>query len=145
MHHYLTKHIMMSKLCHDVENYVMMSKVRHDVNKGIPSYSNYTQMHTYEWASWYGSHYMRHEVKYASWSKQEACRPDSSAISNWLSGHRQFPNIHLTFSSKSLIWPLRKWYLVIICPIFFMTNWPKVKSGQIRVGSNIAQTHSSSL
>ena len=38
----------------------------------------------------------------------------------------------------------RESYLVIICPIH-MKSWPQVKSGQVGIGSNIAQNHSSSL
>ena len=37
----------------------------------------------------------------------------------------------------------RKSYMIIISP-FHMKSWPKVKLGQVEVGSNIAQNHSSS-
>ena len=73
--------------------------------------------------------------------KQEAYRPDSSAIYNRLSGHRKFTkssNILLKITHLAS----RKSCLVIICPNSY-EKLTKVKSGQIGVSSNIAQNHSS--
>ena len=58
-----------------------------------------------------------------------------------------YPNIHTVDQNQTLLrithLAHRKSYLVIICPIH-MKSWPKVKLGQVQVGSNIAQNHSSS-
>ena len=109
--------------------------------------------------------------------KQEACRPDSSAIYNWLSGHRKLIKGAVKHCSKSLIWPLGSHIWSLFAQIH-MKSWPKSKlgqigfehcwesliwpigsliwslfapihmkswskSGQVGVGSNIAQNHSS--
>ena len=46
--------------------------------------------------------------------------------------------------SESLIWPLRNHIWSLFAPIH-MKSWPKSKLGQVGVGSNIVQNHSSSL
>ena len=45
--------------------------------------------------------------------------------------------------SESLIWPIESHIWSLFAPIH-MKIWPKVKLGQVQVGSNIAQNHSSS-
>ena len=45
--------------------------------------------------------------------KQEACRPDSSAIYNWLSGHRKLESVRTLLKITCLAH--RKSYLVFIC------------------------------
>ena len=44
--------------------------------------------------------------------------------------------------SESLIYPIRSHIWSLFTPIH-MKSWPKVKLGQVQVGSNIAQNHSS--
>ena len=74
--------------------------------------------------------------------EQEAYRPDISAIYNRISGHRKFTKVQTLLKITHLA--SRKSYLIIICPNSY-EKLTKVKSGQIGVGSNIAQNHSSSL
>ena len=45
--------------------------------------------------------------------------------------------------SESLIWPIGSHSWSLFAPIH-MKSWPRVKLGQIQVGSNITQNHSSS-
>ena len=47
------------------------------------------------------------------------------------------------YCSESLIWPIGSHIWSLFAPIY-MKSWPKVKLGQVQVGSNIAQNHSSS-
>ena len=76
-------------------------------------------------------------------SQQEACRLDSSAIYNWLSGNRTFTKSQIKHCSQSFIWPRwgRIWSLF---SQIHRKSWLKSKLGQVGVGSNIAQNHLSS-
>ena len=71
--------------------------------------------------------------------KQEACRPDSSAIYNL--GFLDTENLPKVTHLAS-----RNSYLVIIWPnSYLVKSWPKSKLGKVGIGLNIAQNHSSSL
>ena len=83
----------------------------------------------------------------AQWLRQEACRPDSSAIYNWLSGH-----IKLTKSEIRLCWSrfehssksFTSVYEVISDHYLPHFIW-KMKSSHVGVGSHITQNHLSYL
>ena len=91
---------------------------------------------------WWG--WLERKARGPSIYQQEACRSDRSAIYNWLSGHRKFTKSQFKHCSKSRIWHLGNHIWSLFAQIH-RKSWPKVKSDQIGVCSNIAQNHSSSL
>ena len=71
-----------------------------------------------------GSHQTTNAILYRARERQEACRPDSSAIYNWFSGHKKNTKSQFKYCSKSLIWPLESH----IWPLFsqiHMKSWKK--------------------